>query len=370
MKRRRSKDKEEIMESLVRDDIMSMESYAAVEPVHVLAERVGVPLERTAKLDSNENPYGCSPRVRQALGNFEFYHTYPDHAHREMREMLEEYTGIGTEYIGVANGSDEMIDLILRVVLDPGDKVLNFPPTFGTYSVHTEANRGGLLNVPRDPDTFDVDIAAAKSAIDDRTRAILLSNPNNPTGNLTPERDILELLETGLLVIVDEAYYEFSELTVAHLVPSYPNLIVLRSMSKWAALAGLRVGYAILPPTINDCVYKSKPIYNVNMAAEIAAKESLKDAQYMKQTVRTIISERERLYRLLDEQGILKPLPSQGNFLLCQAPDGNGARIKEHFQNRGIFVRHFPALYDMLRITVGKPEHTDAMIKALDELEV
>ncbi|MFP4641731.1 MAG: histidinol-phosphate transaminase [Dehalococcoidia bacterium] len=358
------------MEGLVRDDIRSMESYAAVEPVHVLAERVGVPLAQAAKLDSNENPYGCSPRVRQALGNFDFYHTYPDHAHRELREMLEEYTGIGSEYIAVANGSDEMLDLILRVVLEPGDKVLNFPPTFGPYSVHAEANRGELLNVPRDPTTFEADIPAAKSAIDDRTRVILLSNPNNPTGNINSERDILELVETGLLVIADEAYYEFSGLTVARLVPSYPNLVVLRSLSKWAALAGLRVGYAILSPTINDCVYKSKPIYNVNMAAEIAAKESLKDAEYMKQTVQTIISERERLSQKLEEQGILKPFPSWGNFLLCQAPDEGGALVQQHLQNRGIFVRHFPALYDMLRITVGKPEHTDAMIKALDELEL
>ncbi len=357
------------MERLIRHHLIELAPYRAVEPLEVLAERYGIPVERVIKLDANENPYGCSPRVQRALAKLNYYHIYPDPLHRELREMLAEYTGIGREYIAVSNGSDELIDLILHISLEPGDKVINLPPTFGPYSIRTKIHKGKVVNIPR-KSNFEVDIEAVKSAVDERTKVIFLANPNNPTGNATSEEEILELVNTGLLVVVDEAYYEFSGLTVASLVPSFPNLIVLRSFSKWAGLAGLRIGYGILSPRINEIIYKSKNTYNVSVAAQVAAKESLADLNYLKGKIQAIISERERLFQKLKEQGILNPLPSQANFILCRVFNGQAARLKQDLEKKGIFVRYFdtPPLKDMLRITVGKPEHTDALIDALNEL--
>ncbi|MFC1993850.1 histidinol-phosphate transaminase [Chloroflexota bacterium] len=357
-------------ENLVRHELVAMEPYESIAPLEALSQRAGVPLERVIKLDGNENPYGCSPRVRSALADYSYYHIYPDPMHRELGEELEDYVGIGREHIVAGSGSDELIDLILRLFLQTGDKVLNCVPTFGMYSFSTTVCGGEIVNIPRDA-AYEIDLTAVKSAIDRRTKVIFIASPNNPTGNITSQSTILELLDTGIIVVVDEAYYEFSGVTAVTHVPKYPNLIVLRSFSKWAGLGGLRVGYGIFPISIAKFIYKIKPPYNVNVAAQIAAKESLVDADYLNSRVRAIITERERLGDELRTQGVLNPLPSQANFILCSVVDGNALKIKNGLEKEGIFIRHFNSsmLRNMLRISVGKPEHTDALIAALSKTE-
>ncbi|MEE8471496.1 MAG: histidinol-phosphate transaminase [Dehalococcoidia bacterium] len=357
-------------ERLIRGDLRRIESYAPIEPLDVLSERSGVPVEKLIKLDGNENPYGCSPRVLRALADYAFYHIYPDPLHRQIQEPLERYVGVGREHIVVGSGSDELIDLVLRLFLEAGDKVINCVPTFGMYHFSTEVCGGKVVDVPRDGH-YDVDIAAAKSAIDDRTKVVFVASPNNPTGNITPRSSILELLDTGVVVVVDEAYYEFCGQTSALLVPELPNLIVLRSFSKWAGLGGLRAGYGIFPISVAELIRRIKIPYNVNIAAMIAVKESLADVDYLQDRVRALIAERERLSTELGKQGILSPLPSQANFILCRVARGDAREIKEDLERRGIFIRHFdtPLLRNMLRISVGKPEHTDALIEALARWE-
>jgi histidinol-phosphate aminotransferase len=357
------------VKKLIRRHLSGIEPYKPIVPVEVLAQRLGIPAERLIKLDGNENLYGCSPQVQRALADYHLYYIYPDPLHFELREMLEGYTGLGREYIVVGSGSDELIDLILRLSLEPGDKVINCPPTFGMYPFSTEICGGKVVDAPRDSN-FEVDVAAVNKAIDERTKVIFLNSPNNPTGNITPEKEVLELLDTGLLVVVDEAYYEFSGVSVAPLVPHYPNLVVLRSFSKWAGLAGLRVGYGIFPEGIAELMYKIKPPYNVNIAAQIAVKESLADINYLRDRIKDIISERERLFLRLGKLRFLKPYPSQANFILCSVLNGDAQGIKQVLEKRGIFIRYFdtPLLKNMLRISVGKPEHSDVLIQALSEI--
>jgi len=351
---------------LIRGDLVGIEPYDPIVPLEVLSERCGVPVEKLIKLDGNENPYGCSPRVRHALANYPFYHIYPDPLQREIMGPLEEYVGVGREHIVAGSGSDELIDLVLRLFLEPGDKVINSVPTFGMYPFSTAVCGGKTVTVPRN-DAYEVDIAGVKSAIDKRAKVIFIASPNNPTGNSTPQRDILKLIETGVIVVVDEAYYEFCGETVAPLVPKYANLIVLRSFSKWAGLGGLRVGYGIFSINIAELIRRIKIPYNVNIAAMIAVKESLADKEYLQTKVKAIIAERKRLFDRLKKQGILSPLPSQSNFILCRVIKGDARKIKQGLDSKGIFVRYFdtPLLRNMLRISVGKPEHTDALIEAL-----
>ncbi|MCL0047973.1 histidinol-phosphate transaminase [Dehalococcoidia bacterium] len=358
----------DILEKLIRPHLTDLKPYESVNPVEVPAERAGIPAEQVIKLDMNENPYGCSPRVQRALGEAGSYHIYPDPSSRKLRRLLGEYTGFDPEYIAVGSGSDELIDLILRLTLEPGDRVINCPPTFGMYPFSTGVCGGEIVNVPRGPD-YSIDVAAIKSAVDRRTRVVFIASPNNPTGNLTSEGDILQLLETGVLVVVDEAYYEFAGASVAHLVPSHPNLIVLRTFSKWAGLAGLRVGYGILSPQINEVIHRMKLPYNVTIAAQIAARESLADMDYLQGRIKAILAERERLFQGLKVQGILDPIPSKGNFLLCRVVKGEALEIKQGLERRGILVRYYDVhrLRDKLRISVGKPEHTDALLLALSD---
>jgi len=357
------------MTDFIRSHLNSLKPYEPIEPVEVLGERVGIPAEKVIKLDGNENPYGCSPRVQRALAEAGSYHIYPDPLNRELRQLLEGYVGLGSEYISVGSGSDELIDNILRISLEPGDRVINCPPTFGMYPFSTTVNTGEIVNVSRKED-YSIDVDAIEAAIDDRTKVVFITSPNNPTGNLTSDGDIFRLLKTGILIVVDEAYYEFAKESIASLVPSYSNLIVLRTFSKWAGLAGLRVGYGILPPQINEVIYKMKMPYNVTIAAQIAVRETFADMDYVRGTIEAIIAERLRLFDKLKDQDILDPIPSRSNFILCRVLKGNALDIKQRLEQKGIFIRYFdaPQLQNMIRISVGKPEHTDAVIAALNEL--
>ena len=212
--------------------IQSMELYHGVDPMEVMAERAGIPPEKIIRLNGNENPYGPSARVSEALANFHNYNHYPDPDQRNLRRVLSGYVDVPPENIVAGNGSDELIDLLLRIFVGPGDNVITATPTFGMYSFNTGLCGGTLIGVPRD-ENFQIDIEGVKLAITPNTKAIILCSPNNPSGNLATEAEVLALLDTGLMVIVDEAYFEFSGATVVPLLKDYPNLVVLRTFSKW-----------------------------------------------------------------------------------------------------------------------------------------
>jgi len=358
------------IKKLIRPELVTMKGYVPIEPTEVLSQRAELPSGKVMKLDGNENPYGCSPKVYQALATYPYYHNYPDPEQRELRKALERYTGLGRQYILCGMGSDELIDLILRLFLKPGDEVINCPPTFGMYPFSTDVCGGRVVDVTRIKD-FALDIAGIKKALTQKTKAIFVASPNNPTGDIATEKEIMELVGTEKIVVVDEAYFEFSNVTMANVVPSHNNLIVLRTFSKWAGLAGLRIGYGFFPVQIADYLMKIKQPYNANAAAQAAVLASLADIDYLRANVVKIVRERERLIGKLKELTWLRPYLSQANFVLCSLSKGKAKEIWQQLRKKGIFVRHFdtPGLKDCLRISVGKPEDTDALVKALKEVK-
>ena len=357
------------MKELMRPDLITMKSYTPVEPIEVLGQHTEVSVEKVVKLDGNENPYGCSPKVYQALATYPYYHNYPDPEQRELRKALEEYTGVSRQYIIFGMGSDELIDLILRLFLNIGDEVINCPPTFGMYPFSTDVCGGRVINVPRTED-FALDVVGIKKALTKRTKVIFVASPNNPTGNIITEKEVGELINTGKIVVMDEAYFEFSKVTAAGFVASNPNLIVLRTFSKWAGLAGLRIGYGIFPVEIVSYLMKIKQPYNANVAAQVAVLASLADLDYLRDNVAKIVAERERLLGKLRELEWIKPYPSMGNFILCSLLEGDAREMWRQLQKKGIYVRSFDnsLLKDCLRISVGKPEDTDILLKALEAI--
>ncbi len=357
------------IEKLIRSELLNFGGYTASKSPETLKGKVEVPVEDIIKLDANENPYGCSPRVHQVLTTCPSLNIYPDSGQTKLRELLAGYTGVGAERIVASGGSNQLIDLIIRLFVGPGDEVINLIPTFDVYRFSTKIHGGTLVEVLRDGN-FAVNVKAVKAAISKKTKIIFLANPNSPTGNITPQKDILEIVDAGLPVVVDEAYYEFSGETVVPLVNQYENLMVLRTFSKWAGLAGLRIGYGIFPPKIADYLLTIKIPYNVNVVALIAVRESLKDIDYLMSRVKAILAERERLLDELNKLKFLKPFPSQANFILCSVINGKASELHQKLQNKGILVRYFdtPLLRNAIRISVGKPEHTDALIKALQEI--
>lgn len=357
------------IEKLVRIDMSHFGAYSPCKSPEMISRKTGIPEAEIIKLDANENPYGCSPRVSQALSKYPYLNIYPDANQTELRECLSLYLGLGTEYLVAGNGSDELIDLLLRMFLEPGDEVIVNVPTFDMYRFSTEVCRGKVINVLRKPN-FEVDVMAIKAAVKDKTRLIFVTSPNNPTGTIIAETDILELLKIGLPLVVDEAYFEFSGNTVISLVPKYDNLMVLRTFSKWAGLAGLRIGYGAFPLKIADILMKIKPPYSINMAAALAAKISIEERDYLLSTVAKMIDERERMFEKLKKLNFLKPVPSQANFILCEVIDGDAKYLQDELEKRGILVRYYNTalLRNYIRISAGKPEQTDKVLQALQEI--
>jgi len=353
----------------IRSDLAGFGGYVPSKALELMSERVKMPINGITKLDANENLYGCSPKVNEVLGSFPYFNIYPDAGQTEMRQMLAGYTGVDAEHIIVGNGSDQLIGLILRLFLEPGDEVINLVPTFDMFRFGTILCNGKLVEVPRDEE-YRVDVKAVKQAITKKTKLIILANPNNPTGTPTPLKDVIELIETGVPIVADEAYVEFSGETVTPFVTKYDNLMVLRTFSKWAGLAGLRIGYGLMHPEIVGYLQTIKQPYNVNIAARVAVRESLKDTDYLMKNVKAIVAERDRLFNELDKLDWIKPFPSKANFIFCHVLNGKAAEIQQQLEQKGILIRYFdiPLLQNSLRISVGRPDHTDAVIKALKEI--
>lgn len=350
------------IESFVRPELTGFVGYAACKSPDDFPGRV-------IKLDANENNYGASPRVREALARFERHHIYPDAAQSELRRGLAEYTGLSAENIVAGAGSDQLIDLLIRLFCAPGEEIVNLPPTFAMFSFYAGLQGVRVVSVPRDGH-FQIDVAGGKKAVTATTKLIFIANPNNPTGTLASEDVIQEILALGVPTVVDEAYYEFTGKTFASQVGKIPNLMVLRTFSKWAGLAGLRVGYGLFPVRVAGMLHAVRDPYNVNMAALVAARESLKDAEFLREKVRLIVAERARLYGELEHFSWLKAYPSQANFILCKVLRGEAGALQAELEARGILTRHFssPGIENCLRFSVGRPEENDILLGELKKL--
>ncbi len=353
------------MGDLIRPHLANIRTYSPVDPPEVLAQRAGIPVDQIVKLNGNENPYGASPKASQALTGLTL-HIYPDPQQRSVRDALADHNDIGPEYIVAGAGADELIDLLFRLFISPGDKILDCDPTFAMYAFCARVAGAEIAMAPRD-ELFDVDEHAVREAVDDRTKIIFLTSPNNPTGNLVTDEQVLQLLDTGSIVVVDEAYFEFCGKSAAELVPQHENLVVLRTLSKWAGLAGLRIGYGIMSPRLVGHMMDIKPPYSVNAAAEAALLASLEDKEWLLNNVGKVVAERTRMMRLLEETDGVKPWPSEGNFILCELAPGRKDAVVQGMAARGVFVRAFDSerLTDCFRVAVGTPQETDAFISAL-----
>ena len=357
-----------------RPHLESLPPYLPIEPFEVLSARVGRDPSQIVKLDANENPYGPLPAVREALGRLDFPHIYPDPESRDLRAALEKFTGVPAEYLLAGAGADELLDLLMRVFLEPNDCILSCPPTFGMYAFDAELNAARVIEVPRRKD-FSLDLDAICEAVErHQPKIIFLATPNNPDGSLIDAKIVDRLLELPSLLVLDEAYIEFAgedlgaSLTRIGEVPGRENLVVLRTFSKWAGLAGLRIGYGAFPGWLMPTLWKAKQPYNVNVAANVAAQVSLAHAEELTAIVNKLKQERARLFSILRQLPYLKPYHTQSNFILCQVIGRDAAELKTRLaSNHGIFIRYFnkPGLRDHIRISVGRPQDTDRLLEAL-----
>lgn len=363
----------------IRRHLEALPPYTPIEPFEVLSARLGRKVEEIVKLDANENPYGPLPQVREALANLPYAHIYPDPESRALRKGLAEFTGLPMDFLLAGAGADELIDLLMRVFLDAGDRVLICPPTFGMYAFDGQLNHAQVIEAYR-RDDFSLDIEAIRRQVRQYSpKLTFIASPNNPDGSLLPSDVLDEILDLPTLVVLDEAYIEFADpagtlgrsISRMNQVPLRRNLVVLRTFSKWAGLAGLRVGYGAFPEWLMPTLWKAKQPYNVNVAASAAALISLEYQAALRGVVERICQERERLMRECSRFPFLKIYPSSANYVLMQVFGIEAAELKRRLaQEFGILVRHFntPRLQDHIRISIGKAEDTEALVQALKTL--
>lgn len=364
------------LSQLIGERVRGLQEYAP-EPLDEIAARLGVPAGQLIKADANENPYGPTRHTLNVLTGYSAYHRYPDPISRRLRAAIGAYIGIAPETILVGNGSDELIDLTLRL-FRPGpsgggiDQVINCPPTFGMYQFYGVSNDMQIIELPRD-DGFHVDVDGIEAlcASDPRPRALFLASPNNPDGQIIGDATLRRLLALPLVVVLDEAYVDFCDASRVGWVADRENLIVLRTFSKWAGLAGLRVGYGVFPETLMSSLWRLKSPYNVNGVAQAAALATLQDIDEARSTVARIIEERERFHEKLGTFSFLEVSESQANYLLCRVVGRSVQEIREAMEKRGIILRYYgsPGLADCIRISVGTPMQDEAILLVLRNLD-
>jgi histidinol-phosphate aminotransferase len=347
------------------------EAYTAVIPFEVFAAQFGKSEKKIVKLDANENPYGMSKRALEKVAEGKYFSIYPDPQNTLLRKRLAEFLDLPGEWIFTGAGADEPIDVVMNAVLSDGDVIVDCPPTFGMYSFSAGVHRARVLRVDRKPD-FSLDVERIEAAVraEPRAKILFVCSPNNPDGSVVPDETLRRLLKLPVLVVLDEAYIEFSGGSRIGWILECENLAVLRTFSKWAGLAGLRVGYGVFPQSLMGRMMTMKQPYNVNAAAYQAAMASLDDYEALAKTFRKIIAERERMFARLKTIPWIKVYPSQSNFFLCRLVDRDARAVQAALEKQGILVRYFdrPGLRDCLRISVGRPRDTDTLMEALEAI--
>jgi histidinol-phosphate aminotransferase len=331
---------------------------------YVPGEQPG-PGEKVIKLNTNENPFPPSPRVLEAIRTVdpEILRRYPSPKADAFRAVAARVHGVTPDMVLAGNGSDEILAIVMRTFLGPGE-VLAYPdPTYSLYPVLADEGENRVLTVPWAAN-WDLPIDALLAA---GPRAIFFANPNAPTGTLVKKARVRELaIAFDGLLLVDEAYVDFADESCLDLVRELPNVVLCRTFSKGYSLAGLRFGYAIAAPAVVAEMLKVKDSYNCDAIAILAATAALDDQSYAQKTWLDVRAERTRLAAELTKRGF-DVIPSQANFVFARCPRNNAAEIYLTLKRQGILVRFFdkPGLADKLRITVGTSEQNDAVLRSL-----
>ncbi|HEX8567686.1 MAG TPA: histidinol-phosphate transaminase [Pyrinomonadaceae bacterium] len=345
------------LEKLVRENVKNLVPYSSARKEFAGAAEIF--------LDANENSFG-SPTEKS-------FNRYPDPLQTKIKERISGWRDLSHEQIFIGNGSDEAIDLLFRVFCQPGnDEIITTPPTYGMYEVSANINDVRVKKVLLSPD-FELSAEKVLDAVSENTKLIFLCSPNNPTGNSLDEKEVLKILENfGGIVVVDEAYEDFSEKpSFVNKIRNFPNLVVLQTFSKAWGLAGLRVGMAFADAEIIALLNKVKPPYNVSQIAQELLLAALDKKAEVEKVVADIVRQRGILATELQRFSFVTCIyPSDANFLLIKTSDAN--RIYKYLVEQKIVVRNrtnVELCEGCLRITIGTPEENQTLLAALENYE-
>ena len=355
-------------ERLANEPILDISPYQPGKPIEELERELGV--AGAIKLASNENPFPPSPGVLKAIRDaLDGLNRYPDGSGYYLRQALAERHGVSPESIVLGNGSNELLELVARTFVGQGEEVVFPHPSFVVYQSIVQSI-GGIRVVVTLRD-HRIDLPTMARAITPLTKLVFIANPNNPTGSIVTADEVDEFLShvpDHVIVVFDEAYVDFAR------GPDFPDslghvrqgraVVVIRTFSKVASLAGLRVGYAIADPECIGLVHRIRQPFNVNTLAQVAALAALEDEAHVRSTVATIQAGIKTLYQAFDELGV-KYVPTRANFILVEVPEAS--RVYQHLLRAGVIVRPMASfgLERALRITVGTPAENSRLVEAL-----
>ena len=342
------------LDILVRKNILEMNSYSSAR------DEFENKKQKLVFLDANESPFQNE------------INRYPNNKHIDLKQTLLELNQLSNGQIVLGNGTDEILDLIMRVFCDPNsDKIITIPPTYGMYDVIAKTNNVENIKVPL-KSNFTLNLEELKKSFSEKTKLLFLCSPNNPTGNSFSRKDLIDLIESfNGVVVIDEAYIDFSSnSSLVSLINKYNNLIVTQTMSKAFGMAGIRLGMGFSNNKIVNYINKIKPPYNINLLTEKRALKELKNIDTIKTNIKIILKERNKLIDSLNELSfIIKVYPSDSNFILIKVDDAD-LRYKQLIE-KGIVLRNRSKelLCDnCLRITIGTPNENELLIKNFKEL--
>jgi histidinol-phosphate aminotransferase len=364
------------MEHLVNPNILDLMPYKPGKPVEEIQREYQ--LDKVVKLASNESPFPVPERVSQAIVNeISLINTYPDNNSFYLRKRLAEYNGIDEGQVVVGAGSVEIIRMLIRAFLNPGETVLTSENTFIFYKIATleAAGKDAYIEAPMGDD-YKFNLDAIYNLMDDKTKIIFLTNPNNPTGTTVPKQAILNFIDKvpeDKIIVLDNAYHEFvsDPANYADGIQeslNRKNVIVLRTFSKIYALAGLRIGYGISNKENISLLNRVKAPFNVTRVAQAAALASLENDDFKIKSASQNIKNREKLFNQLKEMGI-KVIPSETNFLLF-VPEIDPNELNQRLLKEGVIIRPLAAfgVPDAMRVTVGFEEDNDYFIEKLKKV--
>lgn len=361
----------------VSTEIQKLVPYKPGKPIAETQREFG--LSKVIKLASNENPLGPSPKAMNALRqHLADLHRYPDPSGFELLQKISQVWKINKDCLALGNGSNEIIDLLIRIFCEPGEKILTTEKAFVAYPICAQAARVQTVAVPLKADfTMDLDAMAEVALKDLSIRLIFVPNPNNPTGTYVGKKAIAAFLQKvgnrpDLLVVFDEAYNEFVRAedysSGQEWMSAYPSVVVMRTFSKVYGLAGLRLGVMLAQPEVIDLYHRVRNPFNTNELAQVAAIAALEDHEYLQASQKIVWEGLDQIYQGLMELK-LNYLESQGNFVLFDT-NRDAQQIYDHLLRQGLILRPVGnyGLPRHLRWTVGLKEENEAILTALKEV--
>ena len=366
--------------NLVRKNCLSFEPYVAGKPIETLKRELG--LKHIIKIASNENPLGPSKKAVKAMKDIaDKVYFYPDFNSTELKTAIAKHYKLNINNVIVGCGSDELIEIIARLFFTPSDEIVISKHAFTRYQMAVKLMDAKEVVVPM-KDGFVHDLKAMAKACNKNTKAVFITNPNNPTGTYNTAKEFEDFLKalpvnkfgTKPIVISDEAYYEYASYkkdfpNTIKLLQKYPNLIVLRTFSKIYAMAGARVGYGLSSPTIIDYIERIRPPFNVNKFAQAGAIASLQDKTQVTRSLNHVRKEFKFIFTELKKLGI-KYVDSVGNFFLMSVAPFKGKEVFQKMLREGVIIRAMDEyqLYNYVRITIGTRKENELFLKKIKKV--